>query len=114
MSSRWIYVGIWIFSVLISSFSQVLLKPSANKKHSSTLGEYLNIRVIAAYGIFFLSTLLTMLALRHVPYTYSPMVESMSYLFVPVFGVLILHEKISRRRMLGIGIMLAGILIYTL
>ena len=36
-----------------TAISQVLLKQSANKKYSHPLLEYLNWRVIVAYGIFF-------------------------------------------------------------
>lgn len=108
------YIGIWMFSVLISSFSQVLLKIAANKKYDSRIKEYLNPIVITAYGIFFLSTLLTMYALKYVPLTMSPVIESASYIFVPVFGVLMLREKISKRRLLGMGIMLIGMLIFAL
>ena len=36
-----------------TAISQVLLKQSANKKYSNPLLEYLNWRVIVAYGIFF-------------------------------------------------------------
>lgn len=103
-----------MFSVLISSFSQVLLKIAANKKYDSRIKEYLNPIVITAYGIFFLSTLLTMYALKYVPLTMSPVIESASYIFVPVFGVLMLREKISKRRLLGMGIMLIGMLIFAL
>ena len=35
-----------------TAISQVLLKQSANKKYSNPLLEYLNWRVIVAYGIF--------------------------------------------------------------
>ena len=108
------YIGIWMFTVLISSFSQVLLKIAANKKYDSRIKEYLNPIVITAYGIFFLSTLLTMYALKYVPLTMSPVIESASYIFVPVFGVLMLREKISKRRLLGMGIMLIGMLIFAL
>ena len=108
------YIGIWMFSVLISYFSQVLLKIAANKKYDSRIKEYLNPIVITAYGIFFLSTLLTMYALKYVPLTMSPVIESASYIFVPVFGVLMLREKISKRRLLGMGIMLIGMLIFAL
>ena len=114
MSSLSKYLLIWLFSVIISSFSQVLLKIAANKTYPSRIREYLNPIVICAYGIFFLSTLLTMYALRVVPYSYSPIVESTSYIFIPVFGVLMLKEKISRRRLLGIGIMLIGIIVFAL
>ena len=114
MSSINRYVAVWMFSVLISSFSQVLLKIAANKKYENRIREYLNPIVIIAYGIFFLSTLLTMFALKYVPLTMSPIVESASYIFVPVFGVLMLKEKISRRRLLGMAVMIAGIMIFTL
>ena len=114
MSSLSKYLLIWLFSVIISSFSQVLLKIAANKTYPSRIREYLNPIVICAYGIFFLSTLLTMYALRVVPYSYSPIVESTSYIFIPVFGVLMLKERISRRRLLGIGIMLIGIIVFAL
>ena len=56
------YIAIWMFSVIISSFSQVLLKIAANKTYKDRIREYLNPIVIAAYGIFFASTLLTMYA----------------------------------------------------
>ena len=108
------YIAVWMFSVIISSFSQVLLKIAANKQYENRIREYLNPIVITAYGIFFASTLLTMYALKYVPYSWSPIIESTSYIFIPVFGVLLLREKVSRRRLLGIGIMLIGILIFRL
>ena len=76
--------------------------------------EYLNPMVITAYAIFFLSTFLTMYALKYVPLTYSPIIEPLSYIFVPVIGVLVLKEKISRRRVLGITIMLVGIVVFSM
>ncbi len=108
------YIVVWIISVLISSIAQVMLKVEANKKHDSRLKEYLNPMVIIAYGIFFLSTFLTMYALKYVPLTYSPIIEPLSYIFVPVIGVLVLKEKISKRRVLGITIMLVGIVVFSM
>lgn len=108
------YIIIWIISVLISSIAQVMLKAEANREHESRLKEYLNPMVITAYGIFFLSTFLTMYALKYVPLTYSPIIEPLSYIFVPVIGVLVLKEKISRRRVLGIAVMLVGIAVFSM
>lgn len=108
------YIALWLFSVIISSFSQVLLKIAANKTYENRIREYLNPIVIIAYGIFFASTLLTMFALKVVPYAYSPIIESTSYIFIPLFGMFMLREKLSRRRLLGIGIILLGILIFAL
>ena len=106
------YVLLWLCSVLLSAFSQVLLKMAANRSYESRLKEYLNPLVVGAYGLFFACTLMTMFALRVVPYSWSPMIESTSYIFIPVFGVLLLKEKISRRRLLGIAVILAGIMIF--
>lgn len=108
------YLLIWIISVFISSIAQVLLKVEANKPHKNRLAEYLNPCVIGAYGIFFVSVFLTYYALKYVPLTYSPIVEPLSYIFVPVIGVLLLKEKISKRRILGMVIMIAGIAIFSL
>ena len=105
------YIAVWIVSVFISSIAQVMLKMEANREHASKLKEYMNPMVVSAYFIFFLSTFLTMYALKYVPLTYSPIIEPMSYIFVPVIGVLLLKEKISRRRLIGMGIMIAGIVI---
>lgn len=108
------YIIVWIISVLISSIAQVMLKAEANKEHESRIKEYLNPMVVTAYAIFFLSTFLTMYALKYVPLTYSPIIEPLSYIFVPVIGVLVLKEKLSARRVLGIVIMLVGIVIFSL
>ncbi len=108
------YIIVWVISVLISSIAQVMLKAEANKEHESRIKEYLNPMVVTAYAIFFLSTFLTMYALKYVPLTYSPIIEPLSYIFVPVIGVLVLKEKLSARRVLGIVIMLAGIVIFSL
>lgn len=108
------YLIIWIISVFISSIAQVMLKIEANKPHKSRLQEYLNPMVAGAYGIFFVSVFLTYFALKYVPLTYSPIVEPLSYIFVPVIGVFLLKEKIPKRRILGMIIMIAGIAVFSM
>ncbi len=108
------YIAIWIISVFISSVAQIMLKVEANRDHSSRIKEYLNPMVIGSYAIFFLSTFLTMYALKYVPLTYSPIIEPLSYIFVPVIGVLVLKEKISKRRLLGMLIMFVGIAVFSM
>lgn len=86
MSKLNISICILLSSVLISAISQIMLKKATMKKHKSMLFEYLNPLVIFAYGLFFLSTLLTMFALRYVPLSMAPILESTSYIFVSVMG----------------------------
>lgn len=109
-----IYILIFLCSVLISSISQVLLKSSANKEHGNALKEYLNPKVIIAYGMFFLATLITILAYKYVPLSMGGILESSGYIFVAVLSYIFLHEKISKRKMLGLAVILLGILVFNL
>lgn len=97
MNSLQISICILILSVFIASVSQILLKISANKTYSSRIREYLNVYVIFGYGLLFLSTLLTMIALKRVPLSWSPVVESSSYIFVSVMGYLVLKERFTEK-----------------
>lgn len=108
-----IYAGIFVFSVFISSVSQIMLKKSALRCYDSKLKEYLNPLVITAYGIFFTSSLITMLAYKYVPLSMGPILESLGYIFVTVLGVLVLKERISRRKLLGMTVIILGVIIFS-
>ncbi|MBR6230804.1 MAG: EamA family transporter [Lachnospiraceae bacterium] len=103
-----------LVSVLISSVSQIILKISANKPHETRLKEYLNPYVIIAYLMFFGSTILTLLALRHLPLSQQPLYESAGYIFVSVMGYFLLKERFSKKKLLGLALILAGIFIFSL
>ncbi len=105
------HVFIYIFSVFISSVSQILLKTSANKKYESRIREYLNPRVIIAYGIFFIATFVTIIAYKGIPLSLGPILETTGYLWVSLLGYFILKEKISRRKILGLIVVVAGIVV---
>lgn len=109
-----IYILIFLCSVFISSVSQVLLKSSANKKHDNALQEYINPKVIIAYGIFFLSTLITIIAYKYVPLSMGGILEASGYIFVAGLSYIFLHERIGKRKLLGLGIILLGILVFDL
>ena len=70
--------------------------------------------VIGAYGLFFCSVILTMIALKYVPLSMSPILESTGYIFVSVMGYFFLKEKFSRRKLAGFALILAGIVIFNL
>ena len=114
MSSLGISVCLLLLSVFISSVSQIILKKAADKTYESTLKEYMNPMVIGAYGLFFCSVILTMLALKHVPLSMSPILESTGYIFVSVIGYIFLKERFSRRKLMGFALILAGIVIFNL
>lgn len=105
------HVFIYIFSVFISSVSQIILKSSADKTYDSRIKEYLNPRVIIAYGIFFIATLVTVIAYKGIPLSVGPILETTGYLWISILGYLILKEKISKRKLLGLVIVVAGIIV---
>ncbi len=106
-----LHVFIYLFSVFISSVSQIILKTSADKKYESRIREYLNPRVIIAYGIFFLATFVTIYAYKGIPLSVGPILETTGYLWVSLLGYFILKEKLSRRKIAGLVIVVAGIII---
>ena len=102
-----------LLSVFISCASQVLLKKSSAIKYSSWIREYLNVRVMSAYFVFFLATLLTIFAYRAVPLTTGAMLESSGYLWVTAFDRIFFKQKITKRRILSLLIIILGIVVFT-
>lgn len=102
---------LFIFSVFISSCSQILLKKGANKTYKNIIEEYVNPLVISAYSIFLLSSFLTMYSYKYVPLSIGPMLESFGYVFVAVLGRIFLKEKINQKTAIGMGLILIGIVI---
>ena len=109
-----IYIGIYVFSVFISSVSQILLKKSANMEYESRLKEYLNWRVILAYTIFFGSAFITTLAFRYVTVGMGNILESLGYFFVVILSAIFLNEKISRKKVLGMLLVIIGVIIFNI
>lgn len=105
------YIGIFLFSVFISSVSQILLKKSTEKEYRNFLREYLNPKVIGAYIIFFCSSLLTIVAYKSVPLSMGPILESSGYIFITILGYYCLHENIGKKKIMGMLCILIGIFI---
>ena len=113
MSELMLYSGIMLISILISSVSQIMLKKSAQKKYPSKIKEYLNPMVIIAYGLFFGCTLITMYSFKVVPLGMAPVLESAGYIFVAVLSFIFLKEKLTKRQLLGMALIIIGIVVYS-
>lgn len=114
MNKIFVYSLIFLGAVFVSAVSQVMLKKSAGKRYGSWLREYLNPLVITAYVLFFGATLLNVLAYKEIPLSLGPVLDSTSYLYVTFFGVQIFGEKITRKKALALGMIVSGILVYSL
>lgn len=114
MNKTLLYSLILLLGVFISAVSQVMLKKAAEKQYENHLKEYLNPLVIFAYVLFVGTTLLSILAYRGIPLSLGPVLESTSYVYVTFFGVKIFREKLNARKLLALGLIIAGIAVYAL
>lgn len=101
-------------TTFFTAFSQVLMKQSAQIEHKNWIYEYLNWRVILAYGIAFSVLMVNTYAYTEVEIKYASIIDTFSYVNVMVFSYLILKEQFTRTQLIGNLIIIAGILVYTL
>ena len=87
---------ILILSVVVASFS------------------HLNPYVICGYGMMFLSMFLTIIAYSGMDFTNVQIVEATGYIMVLILSYFFFHEKITRRKVLGMALIFAGIAVYYL
>ena len=108
------YVVLKVISVLIAALSQILLKKSALKHYDNRVREYLNVLVIVAYALFFASSILGIYSLRGISISFSTIIESLSYILIPVLSYLFFKEKISQKQFVGTFIIIVGIVIFNI
>ena len=101
---------LFVFSVFIASCSQILLKKGSKKQISL----FFNIYTISGYAILIISTLCSALAYKNINLSFGILLESLSYIFVPVLSYKLLNEKINKRRILGMVIIITGIIVFSL
>ena len=102
-----------ILSVLAAACAQMLLKQGARKFYAVWWRQYLNVWVIGGYSIMACSLLLNVFCMSHgVQVKEVSVIESMSYLFVPCLAFLLFNEKITRRKIGAIAIIITGVIIF--
>lgn len=108
------YILVFIISIILASLSQILLKKSANVERKNKINEYLNYFVISAYLILFISTLLTMFAYRGLQLSQGMILETISYILIPIFSYFIFKEKFNKRKIIGIVTIIIGIAVFSI
>lgn len=102
-----------IFGIMACSFSQLMLKKSANHIHQSRITEIINPWVLTAYAIFFGSLIINIWALgKGVMLKDLAILEALGYIFVPLLSFIILKERMTMRTMGGVGIIIIGIIVF--
>ena len=102
-----------IFEILACSCSQIFLKISAKRKYHSKVLELLNPWVIFSYGVFSFVLLINIWAMsKGVQLKEIAVLESLGYIFVPMFSFVFLKEKVSKRTILAMLLIMGGIFIF--
>lgn len=99
---------------MVAAVSQILLKKAAGKERTVWWRSYLNPLVATAYLMFFSTTVFSVLALRYIPLSLSAALSASGQVFVPILSRTLLHERISRKKWLGILTIVAGIVIFSM
>lgn len=112
MNSFIICAIVLTFGVAIAGISQILLKKASQQAYRHWVFQYLNVRVIAGYGLMVASTLCTVYAYRTIPLSMAPAWDALGQIFVAFLSYWLLSEKISRKKRIGLGIIIVGILVF--
>ena len=108
------YILFLLFGNFIASVSQVMLKKAADRSWPSPIREYLNPLVIGAYMLFGLSTVMNILGYRQVDLGLAAVLEATAYIYVTFFGIVLFHERLNRKKILALVLILAGIVLSAL
>ena len=102
-----------ILSVFAAACAQMLLKQGARQNYVGFWHQYLNPWVIGGYAIMACSLILNIFCMsRGVQVKEVSVIESMSYLFVPLLAFMLFKEKITWRKAGAIAIIISGIIIF--
>ena len=104
-----------LISSLLGVASQMMLKHSARKNYPSWWREYINLWVIGGYSIMVLSLLINLWAIHiGVLAQEVSIIECINYLLIPLGAWWIFKEPITRRKMVAIGIIIVGVIVFFL
>ena len=101
-------------ALLIAAFAQIILKRAAAVKHQSSVEDYLNTQVIAAYTLMLITTFITIYSYKVLPLSLGAVIGSMSYIYVTALSVRLLNEKITRRKIFALALIVVGVIIFSL
>ena len=110
-----IYYFVILVAVLAAAGAQMLLKQGARMGYSPWWRQYVNGWVISGYGIMFAAMVVNIWCMHQgVCLKELSILESTSYLFVPLLAFFCFGEKMSRRKIIAIAVIIIGVIVFFL
>ena len=109
------YYLLVIVSVFAAAGAQMLLKQGASRNYKGFWRQYLNLWVISGYAIMVCSLVLNIFCMsKGVQVKEISTIESLSYFFVPCMAYLLFREKINKRKVVAMAIIIGGVVVFFL
>src|SRR5262249_29662114 len=103
-------VGLVFCCTLIGATAQLLLKTGANQLvHLNPLGIITNFTLLGGLSLYGVSTILLVLALRDGELSLLYPVIALTYVWVTLISVVVLHERVNPIKLVGIAVIVAGV-----
>lgn len=107
------YIILVIISVFAAACAQMLLKQGARKRYDGLWRQYMNGWVIGGYAIMAGSLILNIFCMSHgVQAKEVSVIESLSYLFVPLLAFILFGESLTKRKTAAIMVIICGVLLF--
>lgn len=107
------YYILVILSVFAAACAQMLLKRGAQQSYPSLVRQYLNGWVLSGYGIMFASMAVNIYAMSMgVMVKEVSIIESLSYLFVPMLSFFLFGEKLTWKIVGAIAVIMTGVIVF--
>lgn len=109
------YILIALLSVFIAACAQMLLKRATCNQYTCWWHQYVNGWVITGYLVLFGTMVVNIACMHHgLQLKELSVIESTSYLFVPVLSWYLFDERMSRRKMIAIALIITGVVVFFL
>lgn len=107
------YYALAILNLLFAASAQMCLKKSAQAKHETKIKEYLNLWVFIGYSLMGLSLLGNIFVMsKGIQIKELGALGSLNNLFIPLMTFFIFKEKISKKKIQAISLIILGTIIF--
>ena len=112
-ASRYIHELALAASIVITAFSQVMIRLGAMNK-ARAIASILNVKTALGYGMFVIVVLLMIFAMQEIPLRTAIAWNSLTYVLTPLAARWLLKDPLNPRMLVGSGVIMLGVVVFSL